>query len=188
MPQSRPELRTHPLVRLLLGLYMPTEDYVIFGSGPLLAYGIRPAIGDLDVVARRRAWAVATSIRPAEAAPSGHGSMVRLYGGALEIFDRWVHPTLDTDGLIARAVTVEGLPFASLADVIASKTFTGRPKDLADLNLLCCLRVAVYRGGPAAGAAGPPDVVSGCRGTAREVSWSGRGCGRSGCPCRGPAP
>lgn len=132
-------LRSHRLIKLLLGLNLPTDDYVIFGSGPMLAYGLRTDIGDLDIVARGHAWAIATAIQPAQPSPSGRGNMTRLHGGALEIVDQWIDPTLDTNGLIARAVTIDGLPFASLADVVTSKTFTDRPKDHTDLALLHAL-------------------------------------------------
>jgi hypothetical protein len=129
-------LRDHRLVRLLLSLHLPTEDYVIFGSGPLLAHGLRDEISDLDIVARRTAWDICCRIQAPQVAPSGHGRMTRLFGGALEVVDLWLCPLWDTDRLIANAEHIDGLPFASLADVIASKWATDRPKDHTDLAAL----------------------------------------------------
>ncbi len=123
---------THPLIRALRGLDLPTEDYVIFGSGPLLAHNLRTTIGDLDIVARGRAWQQLASHIPASPAPSGHGCMLRL---VIEVTDRWL-PGWNTDNLIDTAEFHEGLPFAPLHAVRVSKTTTGRPKDLTDIALI----------------------------------------------------
>ncbi|MEJ3745188.1 hypothetical protein WEI85_18060 [Actinomycetes bacterium KLBMP 9797] len=122
----------HPLIRALRALDMPAEHYVVFGSGPLLAHGLRPTIGDLDVVARGPAWQRLARYCPPVSAPSGHGQMVRL---VIEVADRWL-PGWDTDRLIASAEPHAGLPFAPLSAVRASKTATARPKDRADIALI----------------------------------------------------
>ncbi len=40
------------LIKLVTELDLDRRDFVIFGSGPLLAHGLRRCIRDLDVVAR----------------------------------------------------------------------------------------------------------------------------------------
>lgn len=121
----------HPLIRMLRALSLPADDYVVFGSGPLLAHGLRTDIGDLDLVARGAAWqALTATIRPTST-PSGHGRMVRL---GVEAFTDW--PGFDTDRLIAVAEDHEGIPFAPLAEVRRAKLASRRPKDLADLALI----------------------------------------------------
>jgi hypothetical protein len=134
--QAAARVREHRLIRLLTNLRLPTNDYVIFGSGPLLAHGLRTDIGDLDIVARGTAWDICASLHQPQPALSGYGSMIRLYGGALEIVDRWISPLWDTDQLIDNAQVIDGLPFASLIDVVASKWATDRPKDHTDLGLI----------------------------------------------------
>ncbi len=129
-------LHQHPLIRLLDTLRLPAADYVIFGSGPLLAHGIRTHLGDLDLVARGTAWNLCARIAAPRPAPSGHGHMIRLHGGALEIVDRWLTAAFDTDQLIDNADHIDGLPFARITDVVASKRHTNRPKDRADLALI----------------------------------------------------
>jgi hypothetical protein len=129
-------LQNHRLIRLLTSLHLPTEDYVIFGSGPLLAHGLRDDISDVDIVARREAWQICADLRRPEPTLSGYGSMIRLYGGSLEIVDRWFSPLWDTDQLIENAQIIGGLPFAPLTEVVASKWATGRPKDHTDLDLI----------------------------------------------------
>ncbi|WP_416902039.1 hypothetical protein [Micromonospora echinospora] len=122
----------HPLIRMLRALDLPTADYVVFGSGPLLAHNLRTALGDLDVVARGAAWDRLAAMGRPVPAPSGHGRMVRFQ---IEAVDRWL-PGFDTDALIAAAEWHAGIPFAPLAEVRRSKLTTCRPKDRADLALI----------------------------------------------------
>ena len=44
------------LAVLVTELDLDRRDFVIFGSGPLLAHGLRDGIRDLDIVARGAAW------------------------------------------------------------------------------------------------------------------------------------
>lgn len=125
-------LAAHPLIRALSGLDLPADDYVVFGSGPMLAHGLRTQLGDLDIVARGAAWENLTRYCQPQITPSGHGRMVRL---VIEVADRWL-PGFDTDHLIATAERHDGIPFAPLTAVQASKRATARPKDRADLTLL----------------------------------------------------
>lgn len=122
----------HPLIRMLRALDLPIDDYVVFGSGPLLAHGLRTRLGDLDIVARGAAWQRLTTIAEPSQAPSGHGQMVRLQ---IEAADRWL-PGFDTDELIATAEHHGGIPFVPLAQVRRSKQLTNRPKDRSDLILI----------------------------------------------------
>lgn len=125
-------LTAHPLIRALTGLRLPTTDYVVFGSGPLLAHGLRTQLGDLDVVARGHAWDRLAAHCPPRRAPSGHGYVIPL---VIEVADRWL-PGFDTDHLISTAEHHDGIPFAPLDAVRASKHATDRPKDRADLALI----------------------------------------------------
>lgn len=130
------ELRQHPFIRELISLGLPSIDYVVAGSGPLLAHGLRQDIGDLDIVARNDAWKIALSMGEATAPPSGHGLMVVLFGGHIEIFDRWLPGTQDADTLISSAELVDGIPFCPLADVLEWKRRSHRLKDREDVELI----------------------------------------------------
>src|SRR5882757_6211449 len=44
------------LVKIVTELDLDRRDFVVFGSGPLLAHGLRQRISDLDVVARGSVW------------------------------------------------------------------------------------------------------------------------------------
>lgn len=130
------ELRRHPYIRELLTLRLPTDDYVVAGSGPLLAHGLRWDISDLDIVARADAWKIALNMADATVSPSGHGSMIVLFGGDIEIFDRWLPGTEDADELIDSAELVEGIPFCSLSRALEWKTRADREKDRRDIRLI----------------------------------------------------
>ena len=63
----------------------------------------------------------------------GGDPVVRLEGGAIEVFGGWLG--WDIDLLIDGAEIIDGLPFARLEDVLAFKRFYGRPKDLEHVRL-----------------------------------------------------
>ncbi|MFF4949745.1 hypothetical protein [Streptomyces chattanoogensis] len=130
------ELRGHPLVRKLLSLELPSSDYVVAGSGPLLAHGLRAEVTDLDVVARGEAWKIATSIADPKPPPSGHGLRVAIFDGGIEVFDRWLPGTPDADDLIDGAELIEGIPFCPLSVVLDWKRRADRGKDQADIRAI----------------------------------------------------
>lgn len=130
------ELTRHPLIEKLLSLDLPLGEYVVSGSGPLLAHGLREDLGDLDLVARGKAWERARGYAEPVPAPSGCGRMVSLFGGTLEVFDRWLPGAPEPDELIAEAEWVDGIPFCALGLVLLWKEKLDRPKDRADAELI----------------------------------------------------
>ncbi|GGP70533.1 hypothetical protein GCM10010231_46620 [Streptomyces sindenensis] len=129
-------LRQHPFIRELLSLNLPTDDYVVAGSGPLLAHGLRGDVNDLDIVARADAWKIALSMADATVPPSGHGQMVALFDGDIEIFDRWLPGAPNPDEMIDCAEMVDGIPFCPLSWVLEWKLFSSREKDMRDIELI----------------------------------------------------
>jgi hypothetical protein len=130
------ELTRHPLIERLLSLGLPLGDYVVSGSGPLLAYGLREDLGDLDVVARGKAWEAAKGYARPVPAPSGCGWMVPLFEGTLEVFDRWLPGAPEPDEMIGVAEWVDGIPFCPLGLVLLWKEKLDRPKDREDVALI----------------------------------------------------
>ncbi|MFF8613493.1 hypothetical protein [Streptomyces sp. NPDC015350] len=130
------DLTEHPFVRKLLSLDLAVDDYVVAGSGPMLAHGLRKTVGDLDVVARGAAWKVAVGLADPIPAPSGHGHMVLLFDGCLEVFDRWLPGSAEPDELIEAAEFIQGIPFCPLTEVAAWKRRSNRRKDREDLVLI----------------------------------------------------
>jgi hypothetical protein len=121
------------LVKIVTELDLDHRDFVIFGSGPLLARGLRRRIGDLDVVARGQAWQ-----RVSEYGCPGIGSlngapMALFWDGRIQFSRGWISDDWDADDLIDRAEVIHGLPFAQLSDILAYKQVLLRPKDLPDI-------------------------------------------------------
>jgi len=121
------------LVKIVTELDLDCCDFVIFGSGPLLAHGLRQRISDLDVVARGSVWQ-----RVSEYGCPGTGSlngapMALFWGGRIQFSRGWISDDWDTDDLIDRAEVINGLRFARLTDILAYKQMLLRPKDLPDI-------------------------------------------------------
>ncbi|MGW1604797.1 hypothetical protein [Streptomyces eurythermus] len=130
------ELSGHPLIRELCSLALPAEDYVVTGSGPLLAHGLRDVERDLDVVARGDAWKAVLRLGDPSVPLSGYGCLVSLFGGDIEVFDRWLPGSPGPDEMIQAAEWVEGIPFSPLGEVLAWKERLDRPKDREDIRLI----------------------------------------------------
>jgi hypothetical protein len=123
----------HRLVKIVTELDLDRRDFIIFGSGPLLAHGLRKRISDLDVVARGSVWE-----RVSEYGCPGTGSlngapMAMFWGGRIQFSRGWISDDWDVDDLIDRAEIIHGLPFAPLTDILAYKRMLLRPKDLPDI-------------------------------------------------------
>jgi hypothetical protein len=129
-------LSDHRLIRLLATLRLPPGDYVVTGSGPLLAHGLKTVIHDLDVVARGKAWKRAAGHGPVSLAASGSGLRVVLFDGKIEVFDHWIGEFTDIDAMIDSAESIDGIPFLPLADTLRWKRALGRAKDLRDVALI----------------------------------------------------
>ncbi|MFB7509743.1 hypothetical protein [Streptomyces broussonetiae] len=130
------ELDGHPLIRELRSLELPAADYVVAGSGPLLAHGLRSVVHDLDIVARGDAWKAALRLGTPETPPSGSGCLVSLFDGDIEVFDRWLPGSPGPDEMIEAAEWVQGIPFSPLRDVLTWKEGLGRQKDQQDVKLI----------------------------------------------------
>ena len=105
-----------------LGLF--ARDYTLFGSAPMLAHGLLPNIGDIDIVARGSAQVKVYTL--------GHPQPRHHHlPGALEIFNGWkrrdrVRPIDGTEIL-------HSLPFIHLDKVLTFKRELGRSKDEAHI-------------------------------------------------------
>nr|BFE55860.1 hypothetical protein GCM10020063_003860 [Dactylosporangium thailandense] len=134
-------LAGNPLIqrlrRLVAGLELDPRDFVIFGSAPLLAHGVRTQVSDLDVVARGAAWERVCAHGLPVAGTINGAPMMRFEDGLIEFSRGWVSDDWNSDELIDqlidRAEVIEGLPFAPLADVLRYKRTLNRPKDRDDI-------------------------------------------------------
>jgi hypothetical protein len=129
-------LLDHPLIAALLALGLPPADFVVAGSGPMLADGLIDDPSDLDVVARGAAWEKAINLGEVEPAPFGPVHRVVLLDGGIEILDGWFPDLWSVDELIDGATVVDGIRFADMDVVRRSKEILDRPRDHQHLELL----------------------------------------------------
>jgi len=123
------------IIEKVKALQLPQGEYIVFGSCPLAVAGLREA-NDVDMLVSKkllkeleqRCWQQIT--KASDDKPFTHD--------VFEAHDAW-----DFDGysrtleqLLATADIVDGIPFASLAEVRAWKEASGRPKDLKDIELI----------------------------------------------------
>ncbi len=137
------------LVKLIVELDLDQRDFVIFGSGPLLAHGLRQHLNDLDIVARGTTWDRVEQYGIPTIGLINNAPMVQFWGGLIEFSQGWISKDWNADDLIDHAEIIQGLPFAQLADVLAYKQSLDRPKDGLDIkDLLCLLNPSCPDGGP----------------------------------------
>jgi hypothetical protein len=138
MDDTTPEerIRNNELVGKLRGMGLNTADFVIFGSAPLLAHGLRNRVSDLDVVARREVWDY-VSQNGCEGRGTRSGDPIWLFHcGKIQFSRNWIRfpeHCWDVDDLIDNADIIDGLRFAKVDDVLTYKTLLDRPKDQVDL-------------------------------------------------------
>ncbi len=120
----------------LIALDLPTQDFAIFGSGPMFAHGLKDLGHDIDIVARGRAWEVAAKLNTPVPTKSGNALVVELFEGEIEIFNSWAPGEWNIDELIDNAEVVEGVRFVQLEEVLKWKRMMNRPKDVEDIALI----------------------------------------------------
>jgi hypothetical protein len=139
-PAAVPALSENRLIRrlamLVTELDLDLRDLVIFGSGPLLARGLRSGVHDLDVVARGPAWRRVRAYGCPGTGSVNGAPMAVFWNGLIQFSREWISDDWDTDDLIDRAESIQGWPFATLADVLAYKQVLLRPKDYPDIAVL----------------------------------------------------
>lgn len=115
-------------------LNLPAGKFAIFGSGPIVARGLRDTV-DVDVIvtddvfdelAKDPSW-VKVQMRD-------HHDALKKEG--LEIYHTWAPGAWDIDELIKSAEMIDGLPFVQLDAVVEWKTLRDEGKDKGDLELI----------------------------------------------------
>ncbi|MFD9304675.1 hypothetical protein ACFWCB_18800 [Streptomyces sp. NPDC060048] len=126
----------------LNSLGLKRDDFLVFGSAPLMVYGLRRELGDLDILARGEAWERAHQLGDPSTGKATGSPSIQFWGGEIEVFDQWISQKWQFDRLVSRADVIEGVRFADLHDVLAYKAELMRPKDLADIHALRKLLIA----------------------------------------------
>lgn len=124
------------IIAAVESLSFPKDSYIVFGSCPMAAAGIRKA-GDIDMVVSKELFELLRDQDWVELVKSENDKP--LTKGVFEVHSTsWVfsphHPTLEQ--LLSTADYFEGIPFASIDEVRIWKQASGSPKDLADIKLI----------------------------------------------------
>jgi hypothetical protein len=139
-PAPFPALSENRLIRrlamLVTELDLDRRDFVIFGSGPLLAHGLCDGIRDLDIVARGSVWQHVSEYGSPDIGSITGAPMALFWNGLIQFSQGWISDDWDADDLIGRAEGIQGWPFAQLTDVLAYKQMLLRPKDHLDIAAL----------------------------------------------------
>ncbi len=167
-PSIHPVLR-NPLVQRLSALRLDMNHYAVFGSGPMLAHGLRTSVGDLDIIARGAAWERAVALGDSARSELRGDPCVRFWKGRIEVFRNWVTDHCSVDELIDNADVIAGIRFVQLPHVLTYKRTLRREKDADDIvaleEYLAARPVPVTRGhgtGTAPVALSPPmDTATG---------------------------
>jgi hypothetical protein len=123
----------HEYFRTLRAHDLPVDDFAVTGSAVLYAHGLIDDPGDLDVLARGRAWERVLLL--GEPAPTSLATGFEVALGDLQFLDCWF-PGWDTDELIDGADVLHGIRFVRLDVIRATKVMLGRPRDLEHVALI----------------------------------------------------
>ena len=124
-------------------LQLPSADYAIFGSGPLIVREIIPVSNDLDIICRGSAWKTVQEIGDPEYLSEFDVTVVTMCDGRLTFGTEWGIGNFDVDALIDSAEVIDGLPFVRLEHVAIYKEIINRPKDLQHLEALQAYRTTL---------------------------------------------
>lgn len=115
-------------------LQLPTEDFAVFGSGPLIVRKIIPSTNDLDIICRKDAWQRVKSLGEFRYLEQYDVSVVSMRGDTITFGTAWGIGDFDVDLLIDTAENISSLPFVRLNYVIEYKTIANRAKDIEHIN------------------------------------------------------
>jgi len=110
-------------------------SYIVFGSCPMAIVGIRES-SDIDLLVSHELFDDLKSLgwQQIEKSPNDRP----LVKDDFEAHKNWdfssYKPTLQH--LLKSADIIDGIPFASLNEVLRWKTASGRPKDITDIKLI----------------------------------------------------
>lgn len=128
-------MNKNDIIKKVKELNLPAGGYVVFGSCPMAAAGLRQA-SDIDMLVSDQ---VLASLKQAgwQQANKGKDDKPLTYD-LFEAHSNWnfstYSPTLEQ--LLKSADYFDGIPFASLHEVRKWKAASGRPKDVKDVELI----------------------------------------------------
>jgi hypothetical protein len=109
-------------------LNLPTDQFAIFGSGPLAIRKLRESY-DLDIVVKSELWEeLIKKYKPKK------DNLIKI--GSIEIYKDWLPWFSNVNKLIDDADVIDGLRFVKLKYVLKWKKVMNREKDRKDIKLI----------------------------------------------------
>lgn len=127
-----PSVNRDQILSSLAEVALPAGDWMVHASAVMVLHGLLEEAGDVDVIARGPAWARALEL--GVPAPGKRDLCVKLPSLGIELWSGWLDD--DVDALIDGAELIDGVPCASLAEVLRFKLRTDREKDRPHIALL----------------------------------------------------
>ncbi len=114
-------------------LNLPKGQYIVFGSGALMARGLVKG-HDLDVFVSKRIFGDYKNKPGWKLKPCNNDFYLSKDG--LELWETWRPGEWDFDELVKKAEYIDGLPFVPLETTRQWKLLSGREKDLEHIKLI----------------------------------------------------
>ncbi|MBD3303645.1 hypothetical protein GF343_00725 [Candidatus Woesearchaeota archaeon] len=109
-------------------LNFPTDQYAVFGSGPLAIRGLREN-EDIEILVKPELWE-----KLAKNHKLARDDLISI--GNVHIFKHWEPWLKNRDELIDTADIIDGIRFVKLEHVLDWKEKMGREKDKKDIELI----------------------------------------------------
>lgn len=113
-------------------LDLATQNFVLFGTAPMLRKGLINSISDIDILARGAAWEKAQQF--AEIKIGSKGDKIISPSTDIDIFNGWMGKPVEA--IFKKAELIDGLLYANLEDVLSYKLELNRPKDQLHIKLI----------------------------------------------------
>ncbi|MEI6494978.1 MAG: hypothetical protein WCO03_02865 [bacterium] len=119
-------------------LNLPLGSYVVMGSGPMSAHGLKEA-HDIDIVVNDELFEQLKNSSWTESVEASGSPVLRKDN--CEIYKDWdfsfcSNYNPDREELITNAEIINGIPFAPLLEIKRWKEAFGRDKDMIDIKLI----------------------------------------------------
>ena len=112
-------------------LNLPSEEYAVFGSGPIAVHGIRES-HDTDIIVKPDLWNKLAKKYSTEKA--NYCNVIKI--GNIEVYENWLPWVQNSDKLINEAEIIEGVKFVRLKEVLKWKKEYNREKDKLDVKFI----------------------------------------------------
>lgn len=119
------------LIQELKSLNFPTEEFAVFGSGPISIRGLKE-LGDLDVIVTQKLWKQ-LSIKYG-ITEKGNYHCISI--GDIDFFEYWTKQGYNIDQLIKEADIIDNIRYVKLEKVLEWKKGRNLPKDKKDVELI----------------------------------------------------